>query len=129
MLSTAGLPFLLRPAIAAAVSANGAPRCAIVEAARFALIERLRRVDEPVLDTLLVSSLSPDLGPDDVAAALRLRADEAQRLVTAPAQAVSSSRRTARRFCDLSIAPSPQIIGAARHHEIELALLCSQIEL
>ena len=32
-------------------------------AAKFALIERLRRVDEPVLDTLLVSSLSPDLVP------------------------------------------------------------------
>ena len=45
------------------------PSC---EAAKFALIERLRRVDEPVLDTLLVSSLSPELGPDDVAAALRL---------------------------------------------------------
>ena len=88
MLSTAGLPFLLRPAIAAAVSPNGEPAVnAIVEAARFALIERLRRVDEPVLDTLLVSSLSPGLGPDDVAAALRLHSDEAQRWSTVPAQA------------------------------------------
>ena len=66
MLSTAGLPFLLRPAIAAAVSPNGEPAVnAIVEAARYALIERLRRVEEPVLDTLLVSSLSPELGPDE----------------------------------------------------------------
>ena len=45
------------------------------------MIERLRRVEEPVLDTLLVSSLSPELGPDDVAAALRLDADGAQRSV------------------------------------------------
>ena len=48
---------------------------------RCALIERLRRVDEPVLDTLLLSSLSPDLGPDDVAAALGVDRGEAQQLV------------------------------------------------
>ena len=54
------------------------PRLAIMQAAKFALIERLRRVDEPVLDTLLVSSLSPELGPDDVAAALRVGAEDAQ---------------------------------------------------
>ena len=55
------------PAIAAAGGPDGeAPATAIAAAAKFALIERLRRVDEPVLDTLLVSSLSPDLGPDDV---------------------------------------------------------------
>ena len=58
-----------------------------MQAAKFALIERLRRVDEPVLDTLLVSSLSPELGPDDVAAALRIGAEDAQRLSTAPAPA------------------------------------------
>src|SRR3954466_533293 len=76
MLSTAGLPFLLRPAIAAALAPNGEPVMnVIVEAARFPLLERLRRVDEPVLDTLLVSSLSPGLGPDDVAAALRVHSD------------------------------------------------------
>src|ERR1700752_2515178 len=86
MVATAGLPFLLQPSIAAAGSpdgedaatggtphAGGGPtrlRGTIMQAAKFALIERLRRLDEPVLDTLLVSSLSPDLGPDDVAAAL-----------------------------------------------------------
>ena len=83
MLATAGLPFLVRPAIAAAVSPDGEPVAnAIVEAARFALIERLRRVDEPVLDTLLVSSLSP--GPRVPTTSPRRYAcdsDEAQRLV------------------------------------------------
>src|SRR5690348_2485419 len=64
MMATAGLPFLLAPAIAAAGSPDGeAPATAIMQAAKFALIERLRRLDEPVLDTLLVSSLSPELGP------------------------------------------------------------------
>ncbi len=80
MAATAGLPFLLTPAIAAAGSPDGDAQ-EIVSAAKFALIERLRRLDEPVLDTLLISSLSPDLGPDDVAAALRVSTDEAQALV------------------------------------------------
>ena len=130
MLSTAGLPFLLRPAITAAVSPNGEPAVnAIVEAAKFALIERLRRVDEPVLDTLLVSSLSPGLGPDDVAAALRLRSDEAQRLVDrarASGLIEPSHSQAFLRSVHLGVAA---IIGAARHHDIELALLSSQVEL
>ena len=130
MLSTAGLPFLLRPAITAAVSPNGEPAVnAIVEAAKVALIERLRRVDEPVLDTLLVSSLSPDLGPDDVAAALRLGSDEAQRLVDRARASglIEPSRSQAfLRSVHLGVAA---IIGAARHHDIEIALLSSQIEL
>ncbi len=130
MVSTAGLPFLLRPATAAAVSPNGEPAAnAIMEAARFALIERLRRVEEPVLDTLLVSSLSPELGPDDVAAALRLRSEEAQRLVDrarASGLIEPSHSQAFLRSVHLGVAA---IIGAARHHDIEIALLCSQIEL
>ena len=129
MVSTAGLPFLLRPAIAAAVSPNGEPPTnAIVQAAKYALIERLRRVEEPVLDTLLVSSLSPELGPDDVAAALRLNAEDAQRLVDrarASGLIEPSHSHAFLRAVHLGIAA---IIGAARHHDIEVALLCSQIE-
>ncbi len=54
MVATAGLPFLVRPAIAAApaVATRSAHRPSIAEAAKFALIERLRRLDEPVLDAL-----------------------------------------------------------------------------
>jgi hypothetical protein len=60
MVATAGLPFLVQPTIAAAGSPDGeAPAMVITQAAKFALIERLRRLDEPVLDALLVSSLSP----------------------------------------------------------------------
>jgi DNA-binding CsgD family transcriptional regulator len=130
MAATAGLPFMLRPAIAAAGSPDGeSPATAIMQAARFALIERLRRVDEPVLDTLLISSLSPELGPDDVAAALRVGADEAQALVDrarASGLIEPSHNHGFLRSVHRCIA---QIIGAARHHDIEISLLCSQIEL
>lgn len=129
VVSTAGLPFLLRPAMAALASPDGDTAQAVAEAAKFALIERLRLLDEPVLDTLLMSSLSPELGPDDVAAARRLGPDEAHRLVDrarASGLIEPSHSETFLRTVHLGIA---QIIGAARHHDVEIALLCSQIEL
>ena len=121
MLSTAGLPFLLGPAITAAADGEA-------QAAGFTLIERLRRLDEPVLDTLLVTSLSADLGPDDVAATLRIEAQEAQFLVDrarATGLIEPSHSPTFRRSVHHCIA---QIIGTARHHETEIALLVSQLE-
>ena len=144
MVATAGLPFLLQPAIAAAGSpdgegaetggtphAGGGPtrlRGTIMQAAKFALIERLRRLDEPVLDTLLVSSLSPELGPDDVAAALRVGAENAQALVDrgrASGLIQPSHSHTFLRSVHRCIAG---IIGTARHHDTEISLLVSQIE-
>jgi DNA-binding CsgD family transcriptional regulator len=129
MVATAGLPFLLQPAVAAAASPDGeAQATAITQAAKFALIERLRRLDEPVLDTLLVSSLSPELGPDDVAAALRVGADEAQALVDrarASGLIEPSHSHTFLRSVHRCIAG---IIGTARHHDTEISLLVSQIE-
>ena len=130
MVSTAGLPFLLRPAIAAAVSPNGEHvATAIVQAAKFALIERLRRVEEPVLDALLVSSLSQDLGADDVAAALRIDTDEAQRTVDRARASGLIEPSHSQAFLHSVHDGIAQITGAARHHDIEIALLCSQIEL
>ena len=129
MVATAGLPFLLQPAIAAAAHPMARqPATAIMQAAKFALIERLRRLDEPVLDTLLVSSLSPELGPDDVAAALRVGAEDAQSLVDrarASGLIEPSHSHAFLRSVHLCIAG---IIGTARHHDIELSLLVSQIE-
>jgi DNA-binding CsgD family transcriptional regulator len=129
MVATAGLPFLLQPAIAAAGSPDGeAPATAIMQAAKFALIERLRRLDEPVLDTLLVSSLSPELGPDDVAAALRVGAEDTQALVDrarASGLIEPSHSQTFLRSVHRCIAG---IIGTARHHDTEISLLVSQIE-
>jgi DNA-binding CsgD family transcriptional regulator len=131
MAATSGLPFLVRPAVAAAAASHDGdnpPATAIAQAAKFALIERLRRLDEPVLDTLLVLSLSPEFGPDDIAATLRVSADEAHILVDrARAGGLSDSSHTDAFLRAVHLC-SAQIVGAARHHETELSLLVSQIE-
>ncbi|MGY4654364.1 isoniazid response ATPase/transcriptional regulator IniR [Mycobacterium sp. URHB0021] len=129
MPATAGLPFLLRPAIAAAGSSDSeSAAAAVVSAATFALIDRLRRLDEPVLDALLVSSLSTDLGPDDIAAALRLGADEAQTLVDRARASGLLEPSHHQSFLHSVHHCIAQIIGAARHHDVEISLLVSQIE-
>jgi DNA-binding CsgD family transcriptional regulator len=130
MVATAGLPFLLAPTIAAAGSPGGeAPGTAVGSAAKFALIERLRRLDEPVLDTLLVSSLSPDLGPDDVAATLKVRTDEAQALVDRARATGLIEPSHSHAFLRSVHGGIAQLIGTARHHDTEISLLVSQIEL
>ena len=129
MVSTAGLPFLLQPAIAAAASRDGeAPATAIAQAAKFALIDRLRRLNEPVLDTLLVTSLSPDLGADDVGATLRLGPQDAQTLVDRARASGLIEPSHSHAFLRSLHSCIAQIIGTARHHDIEIALLVSQIE-
>ncbi|HZN80323.1 MAG TPA: LuxR family transcriptional regulator, partial [Mycobacterium sp.] len=129
MVATAGLPFLLQPAIAAAGSPDGEPPAtAIMQAAKFALIERLRRLEEPVLDTLLVSSLSPELGSDDVAAALRVGADEAQALVDRARASGLIEPSHSHAFLRSVHRCIAGIIGTARHHDTELSLLVSQLE-
>jgi DNA-binding CsgD family transcriptional regulator len=129
MVATAGLPFLLQPAIAAAASPDGeAPATAIMQAARFALIERLRRLEEPVLDTLLVSSLSPELGPDDVAAALRVGAEDVQALVDRARASGLIEPSHSHAFLRSVHRCIAGIIGTARHHDTEISLLLSQLE-
>src|SRR3954468_6815259 len=129
MVATAGLPFLLQPAIAAAGSPDGeAPATAIMQAAKFALIERLRRLDEPVLDTLLVSSLSPELGRDDVAAALRIGADDAQALVDRARASGLIEPSHSHAFLRSVHRCIAGIIGTARHHDTEISLLVAQLE-
>jgi DNA-binding CsgD family transcriptional regulator len=129
MVASAGLPFLLRPAIAAAGSPDGeAPATAIMQAAKFALIERLRRLDEPVLDTLLVSSLSPELGPDDVAAALRVGAEHVQILVDRARASGLIEPSHSHAFLRSVHRCVAGIIGTARHHDTEISLMVSQIE-
>ncbi|MGB7509623.1 MAG: LuxR family transcriptional regulator, partial [Mycobacterium sp.] len=123
--ASAGLPFLLRPALSAAGDGPSAVR----QAARFALIERLRRLDERVLDTLLISSLSPDLGPDDVAAALRMSSEAASAAVDRARSSGLIDPSHASGFLPVVHDSIAQILGAARHHEIEVAVLCSQVEL
>ncbi|MEH3139257.1 MAG: isoniazid response ATPase/transcriptional regulator IniR [Mycobacterium kyogaense] len=121
--ATAGLPFVLRPALAAI--GEGTP--AVRQAARFALIERLRRLDEPLLDTLLISSLASGLGPDDIAAGLAIAPGDARAAV---------DRARASGLLDPSHPPGfardvhdavASIVGAAHHHEVEVAVLTSQV--
>lgn len=128
MIATAGLPFLLRPAIEAAAGDGEAPATMILRAADVALIERLRRLDEPTLDTLLVSSLSRDLGPDDVAAALRLSAGEAHAVVDRARATGLVEPSFSRAFLRAVHRCVAQILGTARHHDVEIALLVSQLE-
>jgi DNA-binding CsgD family transcriptional regulator len=128
MVATAGLPFLLQPAITAALDAREDPATAIMQAARFALIERLRRLDEPVLDTLLVSSLSPELGPDDITATLRVGAEDAQALVDRARASGLIEPSHSHAFLRSVHRCIAGIIGTARHHDIEISLLVSQLE-
>jgi DNA-binding CsgD family transcriptional regulator len=121
--ATAGVPFL----VAAALDDTNADSPA--DAARFALVERLRRLDQPVLDTLLVCSLDPRLGPDDIAAALQVDAGAAQSLVDrARATGLLEPGRHPR-FQRTLHQVVAEIIGAARHHETEISLLRSQLEM
>ena len=129
LVATAGLPFLLRPAIAAAASPDAqTPATAVLRAAGATLVERMRRVDEPTLDTLLVASLSRDLGPDDVAAALRMSPADAHAAVDrawATGLVQPSFSHAFLRAVHRCVA---QILGAARHHDVETSLLASQLE-
>ncbi|MGE2733491.1 isoniazid response ATPase/transcriptional regulator IniR [Mycolicibacterium vaccae] len=123
--ATAGLPFLLHAALAAA----GDGAAAVRQAARFGLIDRLRRVDGPLLDTLLMSSLSLGLGPDDVAAALRVPPDAALAVVDrARASGLIEPSHPAE-FLHTVHDSIAQLVGPARHHDVEIALLSSQLEM
>jgi DNA-binding CsgD family transcriptional regulator len=129
MTTTAGLPFLVRPAVAALGSPDGeTPAAAVAQAARVALIERLRRVDGAVLDTLLVSSLNPELGPDDVAAALGTDVEQAHTLVDRARASGLIAPSHSQTFLGSLHECLSQIIGATRHYDIEVALLRTQVE-
>ena len=125
MAATAGLPFL----VAAVARATVPPE----HAARFALIDRLQRLDEDTRDALLITSLSHDLGPDDVAAALHrdgaTRPADAGQLVDRARASGLNEPSYDRGFLGLVHDCVAQIAGAARHHELETSLLGSQLEL
>ncbi|HTM86033.1 MAG TPA: isoniazid response ATPase/transcriptional regulator IniR, partial [Mycobacterium sp.] len=118
---TAGLPFLVR----AVADSAAAPE----DAARFALVERLHRMDERTRDALLITSLSLELGADDVAAALHLSGADALTLVDRARASGLVEPSYDRRFLGLVHAGIAQIVGTARHHDIETSLLRSQLEL
>jgi hypothetical protein len=119
--ATAGLPLL----VTAAARSTTPPD----QSARFTLIDRLRRIDERTRDTLLITSLSQGLGPDDVAAALRCSGADAVDLVDRARAGGLVEPSYDRRFVRLVHECLAQIAGAARHHEIETSLLNSQLEM
>ncbi|OBK30360.1 helix-turn-helix transcriptional regulator [Mycobacterium asiaticum] len=114
---TAGLPFL--------VHAEGAQP----NAARLALIERLRRSDEPALDALLIMTLAHELGPADIAAALGISAAEARTLADQAHASglVEPSHPPA--FRQLVHDAVAQLVGNAHHREVETSLLRSQLDI
>ncbi|OBJ47556.1 isoniazid response ATPase/transcriptional regulator IniR [Mycobacterium sp. 1423905.2] len=118
---TAGLPLL----VSAVAESDESPD----RAATFALLERLRRLDDPVLDTLLIMSLATSLGSTDVAGAQHVSISEARDLV---------DRARASGLVDPSHPPAfrqlvhdcvAQLVGNARHHQAEISLLRSQLEI
>ncbi|MDG4663258.1 isoniazid response ATPase/transcriptional regulator IniR [Mycobacterium sp. 236(2023)] len=123
--ATGGFPFLLRAVLP--MVADGA--AAVRQAARFALIDRLRHLDEELLDTLLVISLSSGLGPDDVAAALRMSPQTALAAVDRARAGGLTEPSQPSIFLRMVHDGIAQIAGAARHHDIEVSVLHSQLEL
>lgn len=117
---TAGVPFLVTAALGADSPAD---------TARFTLVERLRRLDQPVLDTLLLCSLDPRLGPDDIAAALGVDAGAGQSLVDRARASGLLEPGQPRAFGRTVHEVVAEISGTARHHDTELALLRSQLEM
>ena len=124
MVATAGMPFLVSAALA---SARPLSATSIAQSAFFALIERLRRLDEPDLDTLLIASLSSDLGAADLAAALEVSAERAQTLIDRARATGLVEPSHSPHFLRSVHRAVAQIVGNARHHDVESALLRSQV--
>ncbi len=123
--ATGGIPLLVEAVVGAARPLTAA---ATEQAAAYALNERLRRLEPDDLDTLLIASLSTDLGAADIAAALDLSAARAGELVDrarGTGMVEPSQHATFLRSVHRAVA---QIIGAAHHHEVETALLRTQLE-
>lgn len=118
---TAGLPFL--------VHATSEDTHSPAQAATFALIARLRRLDEPDLDTLLIMSLAQDLGAADVAAALGISAANARLLVDRAHAGGLIEPSHSPEFLELVHGATAQVVGNAHHREVETALLRSQLDM
>ncbi|WP_099025593.1 isoniazid response ATPase/transcriptional regulator IniR [Mycolicibacterium palauense] len=120
--ATAGLPFLLD-----AVGTETDPQT-VSRSVVFALATRLRRLDEPVLDTLLVMSLAAALGPADVAGALGTDLRDARAWVDHAYATGLLEPGHGDHFRGLVHDAVVRLVGAARHHEVEAALFRSQSE-
>ncbi|MEZ0051959.1 DNA-binding CsgD family transcriptional regulator [Mycobacterium sp. MAA66] len=122
--ATGGIPLLVYSALAA-LSSDGDP----TRAAHVALTERLRRLDEHLLDTLLLCSLSSELGPDDIAAALDVTGEAAGLLMDRAWASGLLSAALDPAFTESLHGCLTQLVGTARHRDVEARLLRSQLEL
>ncbi|OBA59189.1 helix-turn-helix transcriptional regulator [Mycobacterium sp. 1100029.7] len=118
---TAGLPFLVH-------AATTDPRPP-AQAAKFALIARLRRLDEADLDALLLMSLSQELGAADLAAALGVSPSDAHRLVDRARAGGLVEPSHHPEFLQLLHGALAQTVGNAHHLDVENALLHSQFDM
>lgn len=120
MTATAGIPFLVT-----AVASH--PRSALAVVVDRTLNDRLRRLDTQELEALLITSLSTDLGASDLAAALDIAAARAAELVgnARGTGLVEPSHPPA--FLRAVHRAAAAIVGAARHHELENAVLRTQL--
>lgn len=92
-----------------------------------ALIERLRRLESPELEGLLIASLGGDIGAADVAAALDVDHDVAATLIDrARATGLVEPSNTGEFLGSVHRAVS-HILGSVRHRECETALLRTQL--
>ncbi|PND59520.1 helix-turn-helix transcriptional regulator [Mycobacterium sp. ENV421] len=124
VVATAGIPFLVDAALAPPRPYSAA---SIGQAALFALNDRLRRLAEPDLDALLIASLSRDLGAADLAATLQVSPDEARLLIDRARATGLIEPAHSPHFLRAVHRAVAQILGNARHHDVETALLRSQI--
>src|SRR5262249_46460230 len=84
---------------------------------------------EPTLDALLIMSLTHDLGAADVAAALGISATQARPLVDRARASGLTEPSHSPEFLHLLHGAVAQIVGNAHHHELETALVRSQLDM
>ena len=122
--ATAGIPLL----VSAAAAGHPVTAAGTAQAVGYALHERLRRLDPADVETLLILSLSTDLGAADVAATLDLTPTRAAELVDRARGTGLVEPSHSPAFLATVHRVLAQIMGAGRHHNVETALLRTQLE-
>lgn len=123
MEATGGVPFIVQAA------ANARAGESAEQAAHAALLDRLRRLDEPVLGAILIMSLSSALGTADVAAALGITVDAALPVVDQAHATGLLAAPPSSRFTATVHGAVARAVGTSRHHGLESALLHSQSQM
>lgn len=126
--ATAGIPFLVSALVDEQRNAPGLSVAGMIRTTELAMMERLRRLEQADLEALAIASLSTDLGAADLAATLGVPVQRGLELVdrargtgllqpSHPAGLLRSVHRAV-----------THLVGTARHHELEKALLRTQLD-